>query len=60
MDHWKILIVQKQPEEIWKIDPSAPGKSVPAPNARINIEKFKFSVPGILLKLNLDQPGEAQ
>ena len=60
MDHRKILTVQMQPKEIWEIDPSTTGKSVPAPNARINIKKFKFTVPGILLKLNLDQSVEAQ
>ena len=60
MDHGKILTVQEHPKEIREIDASTPGKSVPTPNARINVKKFEFAVPGILLKLKLEQSGKAQ
>ena len=41
-----------------EVNSTAPGKCVPAPNARIDVEKLEFAIAGILLELDLDKSGE--
>jgi len=52
------LVVDEEPKQVREIYSGATAQRVPAPNARIDVEKLEFAIAGILLELDLDKSGE--
>ena len=52
------LAFYEKPEKIREIHAGAHGKGMPAPNARVDVEKLEAAVARIFFELDFGKPGE--
>ena len=52
--------LRKPPSQIWEVDSGASSDRVPRPHAPVDVEQLVLPVPGIVLELDLEQPGPVQ